>query len=255
MKSTKKYDIIKIEKDLYLSEKGDGVMKMKWEDVYDIFESAALWENGHDMYWYRLMWALMEYKKMNVFQNEADRIKVISRAFAIIRIYTDFIGKCFDDEDYEEISEIYSDGVFNFLFDSTDVHEIFSVLSEELGTKRTFYSMFITCVEFRNGRISYIEYDDESDDEDYDDDDDCYTDDYEDDDDDELFEDEDSVDDDDEEDNVFENCSEDYYYSFESYINVLAKSSMSLLNDFTPEKAAGYIYLAKNMLPAKNKIN
>jgi len=30
---------------------------------------------------------------------------------------------------------------------------------------------------------------------------------------------------------------------------------MSLLNDFTPEKAAGYIYLAKNMLPAKNKIN
>ena len=44
-----------------------------------------------------------------------------------------------------------------------------------------------------------------------------------------------------------EECSEDFYYSFDSYLKVLATSTMSLVNDFTPEKAAGYIYIARNM--------
>ena len=41
--------------------------------------------------------------------------------------------------------------------------------------------------------------------------------------------------------------SEDYYNSFETYLEVLATSSMSILNECTPDKLAGYIYLSRNM--------
>ena len=41
--------------------------------------------------------------------------------------------------------------------------------------------------------------------------------------------------------------SEDYYCSFETYLEVLATSSMSIINECTPEKLAGYIYLSRNM--------
>jgi hypothetical protein len=59
-------------------------MKLCWEDVCDIFEDAALWENGHDIYWYKLMWGLMDYRGMNVYNSESDVKNVFSRAFAII---------------------------------------------------------------------------------------------------------------------------------------------------------------------------
>ena len=84
-------------------------MKLVWEDVYSIFDDASLWENGHDMYWYRLMWGLMEYKNMNVYSTEADKVKVVSRAFAIIKIYREFINRCFDDEDIAESFDSASD--------------------------------------------------------------------------------------------------------------------------------------------------
>ena len=219
-------------------------MKLRWEDVYDIFDDAALWENGHDMYWYRLMWGLMEYRNMNEYDSDSDRVKVISRAFAIIKIYTDFIRKCFDDLEFEEIIDSYTGGVFECMYDASDVREIFSALHEELGTKRTFYSMFITCVEFRNGQISYEdEYEDEYEEYEYQEQSDYFdeTDEnYSECEEDYYFEEDD--------DGYPEDCSEDYYTSFESYLNVLATSSMSLLDDFTSEKAAGYIYLAKNMM-------
>ena len=48
-------------------------MKMTWEDIYDVFDGASLWENGHDMYWYRLMWGLMEYKHMNEYETTEEK--------------------------------------------------------------------------------------------------------------------------------------------------------------------------------------
>lgn len=222
-------------------------MKLVWEDVYDIFDDVSLWENGHDMYWYRLMWGLMEYRNMNVYSTEADRVKVISRAFAIIRIYREFISRCFDDDEIDEVFKSASCDVFEFLYNDEDVHDIFIALQEELGALRTFYSMFITCIEFRDGQISYVDEDDEITDDiesldEYDDFD------YESEYDGEDYYEEDEYSEPDESEFVIpENCSEDFYYSFDSYLKVLATSSMSLVKDFTPEKIAGYVYIARNM--------
>ena len=219
-------------------------MKLVWEDVYSIFDDASLWENGHDMYWYRLMWGLMEYKNMNVYSTEADKVKVVSRAFAIIKIYREFINRCFDDEDIAESFDSASDDIMNCLYDDDDIYDIFTALYEELGILRTFYSLFITCIEFRDGQISYADeenyddYDGEYDEYEYD----CEFDEEEDYhlyDNDRLIK--------DSEPEIPEECSEDFYYSFDSYLKVLATSTMSLVNDFTPEKAAGYIYIARNM--------
>ena len=135
-------------------------MKLNWDDVKDIFESAALWENGHDMYWYRLMWGLMEYRGLNVYSNDEEVKTVFSRVFAIISIYHEFINICFDDD--EDIAEAFSSSeyaysIMRYLFNEKDVKDIFKALNEELGLVRTFYSIFITCVEFRDGKISYVE--------------------------------------------------------------------------------------------------
>lgn len=286
--------------------KGMVYMKLSWEDVYDIFDEATIWENGHDLYWYRLMWSLMEYKHMNEYENDEERLKIFSRVFAIIRIYTDFIEECFDDSDEELVSAmgIYSSDLFRLLYSEDDVREIFTILNNELGTRRTFYSMFITCIEF-SGETDNIQdildmfdiepeklkslyeeeedsYDDEriivfapemfrSDEDDEDEEDDEYESDYdeyeeydeddEDEYDEEYYEYDDEYeedDDEDEEDNdenglyfFWEEFSEDYYDTFEEYIRVLATSSMSMLNNVTPEKAAGFLYLANNM---KNEI-
>ncbi|MBQ9981526.1 MAG: hypothetical protein IJP18_03065 [Oscillospiraceae bacterium] len=228
-------------------------MKMTWEDIYDVFDGASLWENGHDMYWYRLMWGLMEYKHMNEYETTEEKVKVYSRAFSIIRIYMEFIGLCFedDDDDFVEAISDYSSDVFEYLYDEDDIKEIFSILNKELGTRRTFYSMFITCIEFRRGsayffddeddesyeECEYNEYDENFDDdydedEEYEEDDEYYYDEYE---------------EDDEEDDEEIEYSEDYYTSFNEYLKVLATSSMSLLRNITPEKAAAYLYLAGNM--------
>ena len=212
-------------------------MKLNWDDVKDIFESAALWENGHDMYWYRLMWGLVEYRGLNVYSNDEEVKTVFSRVFAIISIYHEFINICFDDD--EDIAEAFSSSeyaysIMRYLFNEKDVKDIFKALNEELGLVRTFYSIFITCVEFRDGKISYVE------DEDFDED--------------ELYESalmfreycsENEYYDEDEE--FPDDPSEDYYNSFETYLEVLATSSMSILNECTPDKLAGYIYLSRNM--------
>ena len=227
-------------------------MKLNWDDVKDIFESAALWENGHDMYWYRLMWGLVEYRGLNVYSNDEEVKTVFSRVFAIISIYHEFINICFDDD--EDIAEAFSSSeyaysIMRYLFNEKDVKDIFKALNEELGLVRTFYSIFITCVEFRDGKISYVEdeeldnapcgYDSE------------YNYDF---DEDELYESalmfreycsENEYYDEDEE--FPDDPSEDYYNSFETYLEVLATSSMSILNECTPDKLAGYIYLSRNM--------
>lgn len=231
-------------------------MKITWEDIYDVFDGASLWENGHDMYWYRLMWGLMEYKHMNEYETTEEKVKVYSRAFSIIRIYMEFIGLCFedDDDDFVEAISDYSSDVFEYLYDEEDIKEIFSILNKELGTRRTFYSMFITCIEFRRGSAYFFddEEDDEDDDEeyecygyeeDYDDEDEDYDDEYEcyyEDEEDDDYYDEDEIE-----------CSEDYYETFNEYLKVLATSSMSLLRNITPEKAAAYLYLAGNMYNEK----
>ena len=233
-------------------------MKLKWEDVYDIFEEASIWENEHDMYWYRLIWSLIEYKNMNEYEDEYDKMRIYSRAFAIIKIYTDFIDESFNEIDDIFISsiDVYPYEMLEYLYDNADVREIFSVLNNELGTKRTFYSMFITCIEFQKDDdtdeddeypgeyyFNSEEYEDCEDDDEYEnyeytcDEDENYeySDEYDDDDD----------DDDDEYDD--EDYSEDYYDTFEEYIHTISMSSMSLLRDITPEKAAGYWYLASHM--------
>lgn len=271
-------------------------MKLGWEDVCDVFEESSIWENGHDMYWYRLMWALMEYKHMNEYSNEIEKMRIFSRVFAIIKIYTDFIEECFNDDDDELLYVIgnYSSEIFEYLYNDADVHEIFTILNNELGTKRTFYSMFITCIEFENdsdtddmenewneliklgmmclGNTTSSEYEslcnDKQDYYAYNEYDEDYN--YEDEDEDENYEeeydeeyngydqeeDDESYQEDDEEDEnslrfEWEDFSEDYYDTFEEYIRVLAGSTMSTLNNLTPEKAAGYLYLANNM---KNEI-
>ncbi len=259
-------------------------MKLSWEDVCDVFEESAIWENGHDMYWYRLMWSLIEYKHMNEYSNEIEKMRIYSRVFAIIKIYTDFIEECFNDDDEEllYVMETYSSEIFEYLYNDADVHEIFAILNKELGTKRTFYSMFITCIEFENDSdtdkmetewdeliklgMSCVENmdsaalynnqqnndEDEDEDEEYEeydgdeDDSEEYEDDY-----DEYEEDQDSDEDDNSLRFEWEDFSEDYYDTFEEYIRVLANSTMSMINNLTPEKAAGYLYLAKNM---KNEI-
>ena len=227
-------------------------MKLNWDDVKDIFESAALWENGHDMYWYRLMWGLVEYRGLNVYSNDEEVKTVFSRVFAIISIYHEFINICFDDD--EDIAEAFSSSeyaysIMRYLFNEKDVKDIFKALNEELGLVRTFYSIFITCVEFRDGKISYVE------DEEYDDAPCGYDSEYNYDfDEDELYESalmfreycsENEYYDEDEE--FPDDPSEDYYNSFETYLEVLATSSMSILNECTPDKLAGYIYLSRNM--------
>ena len=227
-------------------------MKLNWDDVKDIFESAALWENGHDMYWYRLMWGLMEYRGLNVYSNDEEVKTVFSRVFAIISIYHEFINICFDDD--EDIAEAFSSSeyaysIMRYLFYEKDVKDIFKALNEELGLVRTFYSIFITCVEFRDGKISYVE------DEEYDDAPCGYDSEYNYDfDEDELYESalmfreycsENEYFDEEEE--YPDDPSEDYYNSFETYLEVLATSSMSILNECTPDKLAGYIYLSRNM--------
>ena len=227
-------------------------MKLNWDDVKDIFESAALWENGHDMYWYRLMWGLVEYRGLNVYSNDEEVKTVFSRVFAIISIYHEFINICFDDD--EDIAEAFSSSeyaysIMRYLFNEKDVKDIFKALNEELGLVRTFYSIFITCVEFRDGKISYVE------DEEYDDAPCGYDSEYNYDfDEDELYESalmfreycsENEYYEDDEE--YPDDPSEDYYNSFETYLEVLATSSMSILNECTPDKLAGYIYLSRNM--------
>lgn len=266
-------------------------MKLKWEDVYDIFDGASLWENGHDMYWYQLMWGLVDYKHMNEYEDEAERMKVLSKAFAIIKIYMNFIENCFGTEDAEfsEAISAYSSEVFDFLYEESDVKEIFTALSQEMGIRRTFYTMFITCIEFKTYNSAGIsnENDCEADEEDIDfineylddevDDDQirylCYHDDmceeidedgdykdeheylendadedYEDTENDEYnAENEDKLMEDPFDENGFKDYSEDYYGTFDEYLKVIALSSMSLLVDVTPEKAAGYLYLASNM--------
>ncbi|MBR3026412.1 MAG: hypothetical protein IKN85_08990 [Oscillospiraceae bacterium] len=227
-------------------------MKLNWDDVKDIFESAALWENGHDMYWYRLMWGLVEYRGLNVYSNDEEVKTVFSRVFAIISIYHEFINICFDDD--EDIAEAFSSSeyaysIMRYLFNEKDVKDIFKALNEELGLVRTFYSIFITCVEFRDGKISYVE------DEEYDEAPCGYDSEYNYDfDEDELYESalmfreycsENEYYDEDEE--FPDDPSEDYYNSFETYLEVLATSSMSILNECTPDKLAGYIYLSRNM--------
>ena len=227
-------------------------MKLNWDDVKDIFESAALWENGHDMYWYRLMWGLMEYRGLNVYSNDEEVKTVFSRVFAIISIYHEFINICFDDD--EDIAEAFSSSeyaysIMRYLFNEKDVKDIFKALNEELGLVRTFYSIFITCVEFRDGKISYVE------DEEFDNAPCGYDSEYNYDfDEDELYESalmfreycsENEYYDEDEE--FPDDPSEDYYNSFETYLEVLATSSMSILNECTPDKLAGYIYLSRNM--------
>jgi hypothetical protein len=227
-------------------------MKLKWDDVKDLFDSAALWENGHDMYWYRLMWGLMEYRGLNVYSNDEEVKTVFSRVFAIISIYHEFINICFDDD--EDIAEAFSSSeyaynIMRYLFNEEDVKDIFKALNEELGLVRTFYSIFITCVEFRDGKISYVE------DEEFDNAPCGYDSEYNYDfDEDELYESalifreycsENEYYDEDEE--FPDDPSEDYYNSFETYLEVLATSSMSILNECTPDKLAGYIYLSRNM--------
>ena len=227
-------------------------MKLNWDDVKDIFESAALWENGHDIYWYRLMWGLVEYRGLNVYSNDEEVKTVFSRVFAIISIYHEFINICFDDD--EDIAEAFSSSeyaysIMRYLFNEKDVKDIFKALNEELGLVRTFYSIFITCVEFRDGKISYVE------DEEYDDAPCGYDSEYNYDfDEDELYESalmfreycsENEYFDEEEE--YPDDPSEDYYNSFETYLEVLATSSMSILNECTPDKLAGYIYLSRNM--------
>lgn len=266
-------------------------MKLKWEDVYDIFDGASLWENGHDMYWYQLMWGLVDYKHMNEYEDEAERMKVLSKAFAIIKIYMNFIENCFgtEDEEFSEAISAYSSEVFDFLYEESDVKDIFNALSQEMGIRRTFYTMFITCIEFKTYNSAGIANENECDvsDEDMDiieeylddeiDDDQirylCYHDDmceeidedgdyrdeheyFEDDSDEEPDEPEtDSISvgkenelmEDPFDENGFKDYSEDYYGTFDEYLKVIALSSMSLLVDVTPEKAAGYLYLASNM--------
>ena len=227
-------------------------MKLNWDDVKDIFESAALWENGHDMYWYRLMWGLVEYRGLNVYSNDEEVKTVFSRVFAIISIYHEFINICFDDD--EDIAEAFSSSeyaysIMRYLFNEKDVKDIFKALNEELGLVRTFYSIFITCVEFRDGKISYVE------DEEFDNAPCGYDSEYNYDfDEDELYESalmfreycsENEYFDEEEE--YPDDPSEDYYNSFETYLEVLATSSMSILNECTPDKLAGYIYLSRNM--------
>ncbi|WP_044974023.1 hypothetical protein [Ruminococcus sp. HUN007] len=230
-------------------------MKLKWDDIRDIFESAGIWENGHDMYWYRLMWGLMDYRGLNVYDSEEDVKYVFSKAFAIISIYHEFINICFDGD--EDITEYFSSGdnvysIMRYLYSEKDIKDIFRALNEELGLVRTFYSIFITCVEFRDGKISYTNDNDEYEDfagglfsalapeyginYDFDSEEIRETDDFY----------EDSLSDN-ETDDYPENPSEDYYNSFETYLNVLAASSMSILRDCSPEKLAGYIYLSRNM--------
>ncbi len=224
-------------------------MKLKWEDVYDIFEEASIWENEHDMYWYRLIWSLIEYKNMNEYEDEYDKMRIYSRAFAIIKIYTDFIDESFNDMDDIFISsiDVYPYQMLEHLYDNADVREIFSLLNNELGTKRTFYSMFITCIEFQK-------------DDDTDDDDDEFPfeyyfsseeyEEFENDDDDDTDDDENEYIFDDDENDAYdedEDYSEDYYDTFEEYIQTISMSSMSMLKNITPEKAAGYWYLAINM--------
>lgn len=220
-------------------------MKLSWNDVYDVFDCASIWSNGHDMYWYRLIWSLLEYKNLNEYEDEFDKIRIYSRAFAIIKIYTEFIDECFD-ETYDEFFnalEIYPYEMSEYIYNCADVHEIFTLLHKEIGTTRTFYSMYLTCLEFGDedddedssensddwfSEMNYPEYeeDDEEDEDEYQD----YQE-YEDDEDDEFCPEE----------------SEDYYETFEQYLLVLKNSSMSVLNEVTPEKAAGFTYLANNM--------
>ncbi len=247
-------------------------MKMTWEDIYDVFDGASLWENGHDMCWYRLMWGLMEYKHMNEYENDAEKVKVYSRAFSIIRIYMEFIGICFqdDDDEFTEAINDYSSDVFEYLYDEEDMREIFSILRKELGARRTFYSMFITCIEFKRGSAYFFDEDEEEEVENTEDneDDTCMYYYYENDCDD-GYEDDEDVEDDDEYSEYYEYCyeeddddedeydeeeeldedeiTEDYYRNFDEYLKVLATSTMSLLRNITPEKAAGYLYLAGNM--------
>lgn len=222
--------------------KGMMLMKLTWDDVYDIFDEVSLWENGHDMYWYRLMWELMDYRKMNIYTEEYEKSSVLSKAFAIISIYRNFINTCFNGDEEIEFAlnacELNSD-IMAFLYNESDVQAVFSALKEELGTLRTFYCLFITCLEFRDGQISYSDntdgsYIQESDyfceeNDDYSEETLLHSDEYT------YGED------------IPEICSEDYYYSFESYLKVLAASSMSIIYDFSPEKIAGYRYLAQNM--------
>ena len=233
-------------------------MKLKWEDVYDIFEEASIWENEHDMYWYRLIWSLIEYKNMNEYEDEYDKMRIYSRAFAVIKIYTDFIDQSFNDIDDIFISsiDVYPYEMLEYLYDNADVREIFSVLNNELGTKRTFYSMFITCIEFQKdddtdeddeylGEYYFTseEYEDCEDDDEYENDEYEYT--CDDDENDEYPDEYDEYPD--EYDDEDEDYSEDYYDTFEEYIQTISMSSMSLLRDITPEKVAGYWYLASHM--------
>ncbi|MDO5559761.1 MAG: hypothetical protein Q4F95_09200 [Oscillospiraceae bacterium] len=225
-------------------------MKLSWNDVYDVFDCASIWSNGHDMYWYRLIWSLLEYKNLNEYKDEYDKIRVYSRAFAIIRIYTEFIDECFN-ETYDEFFaslEVYPYEMCEYLYNTADVHEIFTLLHKEIGTTRTFYSMYLTCIDFGEDDdedddiqssdewYSEMNYPDMDFSEDQDDDEDDEYSDYP----------EDEYDEDDDDESEYED-SEDYYETFEQYLLVLKNSSMTVLNEVTPEKAKGYSYLANNM--------
>lgn len=190
-------------------------MKISWGDISIIFEDAALWENGHDLYWYRFMWNLMNYKGLNQYNTSEEKSIVISRAYSIISVYQEFISSCFGNDDEEEFQEIIQDCISEYSLFQDNIQnksDIFSALKNELGTSRTFYSMFVTCIEFDN---------------------------YFDDEDEDIFEDDDEY--------LPSTFSEDYYCTFEEYINVLAFSPMTLLNHLTPERIKGYKYLMANM--------
>jgi hypothetical protein len=128
------------------------MMKLKWNDVKPFFEDNKVWANGLEMYWYQLVWQLLDENNLTNFHSLVEKLAVYSRLNAIIRIYNEFYcavsGESGDFCVYFDAmsADEEKQGIYEELIkDGDTMQTIFTVLKTTLGREKTYCALWVTC--------------------------------------------------------------------------------------------------------------
>jgi hypothetical protein len=133
-------------------------MKLTWNDTEKYFTNHTVWVDETAIYWYQLMWQLLEENNYTIFNSRVEKLVVHSRIYALIKIYREFCYACYDenpefDDDLESLVEDNEDGDYyveekrhiyrELIEDESAEKTIFQLLKENLGREKTFASLWV----------------------------------------------------------------------------------------------------------------
>lgn len=92
---------------------GEIIMRLKFAEVKEIFESYGIWSGGKEILWYEKAWKTLDRGGLTSYKNSIERALVIIRVFTLILIYSEFCELAFGEISYCEFIDWEEDSGLN----------------------------------------------------------------------------------------------------------------------------------------------